>query len=736
MNELSNPSHAAIQKLADESPVQAQIRDERGAPRLFIDGQETYPLVAWSWSLRQATPWFRRAGVTMLQPVFGLNAAWPNPDTYDWREYEGVMASLLELHPDAYFLPRVLLDVPGWWRDRYPDELVQCAAPLPEDREPYRPIRRNPEGGWLWGLQRREPSFASTRYREDLQRQLRAFVRHMEASPFSSRILGYQIGSGIYGEWHYFLGQYCPDVSQPMRDRLGFVPDLAQRTTTTHGLFRDPATESATIEFYRRFHEEVCAETILEFTRIVKAESADRLLCGVFYTYLLENVFIHEMGHLAPQKILEADHIDFIASPYSYQASNVPGAARGAGGDVVDGGGNLLGRARGVGGDGGYRVLGESLKRHGKLYFAELDANTYLEPRPADPDGPDVSDVERELYMIGGSGTDTFDGALRVLKRDLGQVFARGNGGWLFDFGPVLNTKDSWYADTPITDLVSKSLALGKGRTDLDLTSIAQIAAVHDAKSLFVTQHTHARQARDSMCYFSSWFLDAQARAIHRMGAPVDCLYRFDLKDSDVERYRLFLMVNVFYLTDSECSRLREVFADSGATVVWYYAPGFVSEAGLDTGQMNELTGFSLEEIGAGPMLIESDADAITFGVDEVQSPRFHVTDEDVRDMGRWTDTGQIGFASREMDGYTSVYVGTAPLPPAILRRLAVEAGVTLWSDHEDIVVATAGTAMCVATSAGPRTWSLPRPMLRVGSQTTADQFDLDLETGDVELFT
>lgn len=736
MNERSDLDHPAYERLAAEAPVQATICTQRGAPRLFINGEERYPLVAWSWSLLKATPLFRRAGVQMLQPVFGLNAAWSDPDTYDWREYDRLLAALLDLHPEAYFLPRVLLDVPDWWRDRYPDELVQCAAPLPTDREPYRPIRRNPEGGWLWGLQRREPSLASAVYREDLQRLLQAFVRHMEASPARSRLLGYQIGSGIYGEWHYWVGQYCPDLSQPMRDRVGFVPDLAQRTHTARGLLRDPATEAPVIEFYRRFHEDVCAETILDFAQIVKDASKRRLMCGVFYTYLLENVFIHEMGHLAPQKILTSDDIDFIASPYSYQGSNVPGAPRGAGGEVVDGGGHLLGKARGVGGDGGYRVLWESLKRHGKLYFAELDANTYLEPKPEDPDAPEVSDVERELYMIGGVGTDTVDGALRVLKRDLGQVFARGNGGWLFDFGPVLKTGDSWYADPPITDVVAAALALGAERAALDLTSVSQVAAVYDAKSLFVTQPTHARTGRHSMCYFSSWFLDAQARALHRMGAPVDALYRFDLESTDTGRFRLFLMVNVFYLSAAEVACLKALFVDSGATVVWYYAPGFVSASGFDLSQMNALTGFALEEIPAGLMMIESSLESITFGVDEVQSPRFRVTDDDVTVLGHWQDTGQVAFASRATEGYTSIYVGTAPLPPVILRRLAEDAGVTLWSDHEDIIVATAGTVMGVATSHGPRSWRLPRPMTRAGTQTTASHFHLDLAEGDVELFT
>lgn len=679
-----------------------------------------------------AVEYFRDAGVRILQPVFGLNAAWPDPDTYDWREFDGVFASLLDRHPDARFLPRVLLDVPDWWRDRYPDELVACAAPVPD--APYRPIRRNPEGGWLWGLQPREPSFGSERYRADMQHLLSALIRHFEASPIRSRLAGLQIGAGIYGEWHYWVGQFCPDVSRPARKRLGDIPDLEARTGTTHGLLRNPARESDVIEFYRRFHEDLCAEMILEFARTVKAESEGRLLCGVFYTYLLENVFIHEMGHLAPQKILESKDIDFIASPYSYQGGNRPGRKRWEG-EVVDGGGNLLGKARGVGGDGGYRVLWESLKRHGKLYFAELDATTYLEPKTPNEDGTGGSDVENELFMLGGEGTDTVEGTMRVLDRDLGQAFARGNGGWLFDFGPVLATKRSWYADRPLVERVARHLEIGGRRADLDLTSVAEIAAVYDAKSLFATQHQRGRPGKNAMCWFSSWFLDSQARALHRVGAPVDFLYRFDLAAADADRYRLFLMVNTFYLTDDERVRLRDLFRDSGCTVVWFYAPGYVTPDRLDLDAVADLTGFTLAETTPGPILVEAGVDDITFGVDETQSPRFRVTDDDAEILGRWSDTGEVAFASRSYDGYTSIYAGTAPLPPRILRHLAERSGTRLWSTEEDIVVATEDTGMCVATSGGERTVSLHKPLSLIDSPDTAETFTLDAAEGDVALF-
>jgi len=108
-----------------------------------------------------------------------------------------------------------------------------------------------------------------------------------------------------------------------------------------------------------------------------------RILCGAFFGYLLENVHIQEGGHLSPERVLATRMLIFLASPYSYQHTNLMPRKERWESDMVDDAGNWLGRARGVGGDGGYRVLVESIHRHGKLFFVEIDPTTYLEPKKA-----------------------------------------------------------------------------------------------------------------------------------------------------------------------------------------------------------------------------------------------------------------------------------------------------------------------------------------------------------------
>lgn len=558
-------------------------------------------------------------------------------------------------------------------------------------------------------------------------------------------MIGYQIGGGIYGEWHYFASEFLPDMSTAMQKQLGYVPDAAARMKTTFGLLRDPQQEKPVIEFFRRFHEEIGASTLLHFARIAKEETNGRVICGAFNAYQLENVWMQEGGHLAPEKVLTSPYIDFIASPYTYQTTNLA-ERQWWEHDVVDEAGNYLGRARGVAGDGGYRVLLESLQRHGKLYFVEIDPSTHLEPPPINPDGTGGTDVEKELCMIGGAGSTTQEGTQKILQRDLGQMFVRGNGGWLFDFGPVLRTGKSWYADEAIIAEVQRFSRLGELRRDMDMSSCAQIAAVYDAKSFFVTRHWRAEapfpKGGVNVDYFTRWFMDSQSRAFHRLGAPMDFMYRFDLTPDDPLKYRLLFMVNLFYLTSDEVIRLREILRNSHATVVWYYAPGFVAPEKLDLTQMERLTGFHFNLLTApGPMLIHARFNDdhnhfdLTFGVKSPQYPRFGVRDQGAMALGYWTDCNEVAFAWKEVEGWNSVYAGSAPLPAEILRWLAKSAGAELWSTQPDIVMATQDAAMIVATSEGERTFTLPKPMAALDNDQMYQTCKLNMELGEIKIF-
>ncbi|MGB2958768.1 MAG: hypothetical protein WBD30_07755 [Bacteroidota bacterium] len=728
----------ALKTLRGEPDARAEVRVERGGPRLFVNDLEIFAVLGMSADgLLETAEGYTLSGFDYFSPIIGLNAAWESPGVYDFQPIEEYLAALLAINPRARFLPRVQLNVPQWWKDAHPDQLVQYGLPYPE--EEYRMKEVFAEGGFNLraGRDLQDVSLASALWKREMGDILLAFLGRMMASPLRSRIIGYELVHAKTSEWHYIGSRYLPDYSEIFRNFIGVAPTPEERMNPGFGLVRDPSREQAVIDFYRRYHQNT-AQTILHFAHLAKEATKRQVVIGTFYTYLLENVMIQEAGHLAPEPVLRSPDIDYLASPYTYMRSNMPGKKRWES-DVVDDSGNWLGRARGVGGDGGFRILLESLKRHGKLFFSECDPSTYLEPTRT---------------TEGGSGYDTVEGSLKILERDMGNIFALGTAGWFLDFGILpedlgasFSADRGWYDDPPMHKLFRKVLEIGKGHLRTDISSVSGIAAVYDAKSFFVTNHwTQEEPYRGFGISITDmvnhWFLNAQARALHRIGAPVDFLYRFDLRHDDADRYKLFFMINLFYLTEEEVDRLRALLRQSGATAVWYYAPGFVTPKKLDLKQMEHLTGFTFSmEISPAPMLIhcqlpdDQEPVDMQFGLKKPYYPRFSVAGPDVTVLGRWTDTGKPAFASCQQEGWTSVYVGAAPLPIQVLRWLAREAGCHIWCDRPDVIRAVRERLMVVAQDDGERVLSLPHPLAPVEGGAPSSEHRLSMKFGEIKLF-
>jgi hypothetical protein len=224
------------------------------------------------------------------------------------------------------------------------------------------------------------------------------------------------------------------------------------------------------------------------------------------------------------------------------------------------------------------------------------------------------------------------------------------------------------------------------------------------------------------------------------MGAPFDSLYRFDLISADPRRYQLLFMVNLFTMDRSEADRVRNMMEGSGVTVVWYYAPGFIAPDRFDPGQMERLTGFRFEILNdPGPMQIRvektDETGPTVFGTSKPQKPRFAVLDTDVQVLGRWIDNGRPAFVRKAQKGWTSVYAGAAPLTAEVLRGIARDAGVALWSDRPDIVYGTRDAVTVIATAAGERTLTFPNPLRQVEGGAPSLIHRVTMEFGDVRVF-
>jgi hypothetical protein len=725
-----------LEYLRNEEPCTAEVRADGGTPRLFINGKETVPFMGLSTSLLPTVDNFRKMGVNLLCPIFGTRAFWKGPEAYDFSRLDSDLAKLLERHPNAFFFPRFHLHTPAWWTEAHPEEVIAYGLPSPASRYDLvkRGVLKEIDGGHFMhtGSEMREASFASELWREETGKMLQALIRHVESSPLKSRMTGYFLMNGRSGEWNTFGSRYFPDYSAPMKKLTGPMPSPRERIFSGYGLLRDPAREGRVIEFYRRYHR-AGAETVTYLAKKVKETVPRPMLCGTFFGYLLETPRIQESGYMASQIVLDSPDLDIIAGPYSYQNTNDE-TKESWESDMVDGGGNWLGRARGVAGDAGIRLMKESIRRRGKLYCHELDPSTHL----------DVTDSWRD---IGGSGSKTLEGSIKISRRDIGKIHGEGIGGWIYDFGPLHGVETGWYGDDDLIEATGSALKNLVKRESLDLSPAADIALLGDMESFFATRHwladsPYPSQGIREVDMISHWFLDSQSRSLQRIGAPVDYLHRFDFTREDAGKYKLIIVPNTFLMKPEEVTELHSKLKNSGATVIWFYAPGVLSPDKIDLAQMAQLTGFNFQELlKPGPMTIKTDKENLpeVFGIKSPYHyhPRFAVTDESCEKLGVWTDRDSLtAFARKEMEGWYSVFLGTPPLPAEWLRFLASQAGVSLWSDRPDIVNATRSTAMLVACSTGVRTLRLPSPMAPENGGEASAEHRLELDFGDVVLFT
>lgn len=709
--------------LRREPPARAEVKVLAGAPRLVINGKPVPPFLFASNGLGDFAADFAAIGCHLFQTRYNLSDVWLGPDRYDFSGWDLHLSRILFADPRAMFLVLIYLAPPRWWMDAHQEELVRYADGVGFV-------------GDVWGGTM-AASYASRKWRDEATAALRAALAHFESSPLRSRIIGYHVANGIYGEWHYFGSCHMPDVSKPFTDAFREwarrqypqldaltrawgqplssyadirCPNLDERVNLECDLFRDPARGRFVSDYYRFFHE-LSADTVLHFARVVKEATGGRVLCGALYCYLLENLWIQEGGHLCGPRVLDSPDLDYVSCPYSYQ------------GRAYDGVGNYLGSARGVGGDAAYRVPIGSVRLHNKLYLNETDTATCLEYDP-------------ELTGYGGEGTEDMQGSLNALRRDLGQVLGEGVGTWLLELAP------GWYADKKIMAELSRLRGYLARGLERDLSPVAQVAAVCQPQSFFYTSHWKDAEGGE-YDLFNYYFYDTQNRALHRLSAPVEFLY---VDDIDRARdYPLYVFLNAFYLTDEQIAAIKRKCCRNRATVVWLYAPGFVAPDRLSVERMSDLIGMSVERLDTpGPLVIEvtnrahplARGSEERFGIATTHAPRFAVTDPGATRLGAWQGTDLCAFAVKRLADWTSVYIGVAPVPVKLLRNIAAAAGVHLYSSQPDIVYANASYLVLVANGAGRRTCYLRYPMTRLDNgKNYSGEFPLDLAHGEVVFF-
>ena len=651
-------------RVGTAKPPVCELRPIGGDAAIFVNGS---PMPGFTYLTAGGLhPDFHReaaqAGVHLYSDWFGASRhsdmGHVAPDTYDYGEYDRYFSAILDLDPQAYFLPHIGLTGPLWWQKAHPEEMS-----LREDGK-------------------REPtSFASELWKREMGDDLHKLLAHLRRAPYADRILGYIVYSGYTAEWQMW-GTWQPsrdDYSVPalrafrafLASRYGTdaklraawaddgvtlataeMPRWDKRRPPGTQVLRDPKTERQAMDFYE-FSSNMTADAILHFARIAREATAGKSLVGTYYAYLsAHGINQQDSGHLAAQRVFDSPDIDFLMRPPNYWYRKPGEAAT-------------------------FMSATDSLRMRGKLWLDESDNRTHL----AEPGA-------------GYGRAETLEETLGVFWREFAEVLTKRAAVSWFDMS------GGWFSHPQILADMSRAAAIAKTSLPLRKPFAPEIGVFVDPESFYWMRSTTANSA----------LVLNQIATMPQSGAPWDSCLLSDIADARLPDYKLYVFLNAFRVDAARREAIVRKLKRNNATALFVYAPGYFDADGPSLENMRALTGIRIakDEVEGAPQ-ITLDGDAAVIGAKNLKvSPLFYADDPGAQVLGRLIGSARPGLVTKKMDGWTSIYSAAMTLPPPLMRRLARGAGVHIWLETDDALYTDGQFLGLHAATDGPKRLLLP----------------------------
>ena len=648
---------------------------------------------------------------------------------------------LMEAVPDAWVILRLNVSPPVSWIHEHPEELVRFSDGKTRPLFCTSVSREVPIEGMF--------SLCSEAWRRDADKALAEYFDALEKSRHFSRVIGFFLCSGGTSEWYYPQGLVNEDgsygdFSEPFRRQFGSflrtkygteealrrawgkpdasfehpaIPlpeerefvykadekiinalrnwenqpraigmkiDMDAREDANLGVFLNVNRYAHVADFFDAWHEGT-AESIVHFAGTLKARYPD-LLVGAFYgSYGCTDYFDGSTAS-ATLTIMNSGKVDFLAAPGVYNN-------REPGGIVAQ------------------REMQDSFRLRGQMYVCEDDSRTHLCE-------PWMQRDAMALYSV--------EDSINTLKRDFARDICEDVQGWWFDMG------NGWYDDPRILALFSRQKEIADfAYARPDRAKHNEIALIYDAESIHRVSAAASRLVTDFY----------RTSDLGRIGAPVDYYFHDDMARPDMPDYKLYIMLNVYCLTEAEREAIFQKARRNHAVVLWLYAPGFIDsgrERPMDVENIERTVGMHVRLIDrtffphfrvdpkshpalalASPSrrygIIDRDVHSnIWIGASALSpafvNPGFCVDDPQATVLGRYCHSGECAMALTEKDGFTSIYCAAQVLRSDLIASLAAYAGCHLYSHSDDVLYANRHFVAVHAQDDGRRTIYFPGP--------------------------
>ena len=645
---------------------------------------------------------------TQIGEIDTTGWCWDGEGGYDYSQYEYHVKRIVEKKPGS----RVILFLGGrapyaWQRD-HEEDLVLLES----------------------GRRTNMPSLSSPAWIADTSEACRRLVKHFETSPLADAIAGYN-PIMLGNEW--LTRTFAFDYSEPAVAR--FRAWLQQRyhgdVDALRRSWKQPAVcfETAAVpravdcaahghpgqfdrleqfgtwcsDYLHYFNESAAALVCANARALKEGCSGSKLVSimyGYTYSYAQMGMGLANSGHADMLQVLECPDIDMIHCPYDYYN-------------------------RCVGGPHYSQISADTVQAHGKIFATQID-----------------SKLHHHRFAPGNAGTPWESD--QILKRDVSFAMMRNACHYYYEM-----TVQCWRGlDGTVEwrelDFMGDSIQ----KTVLQLKKIANDN--HEEMPASVTEVAifHSRESAFDRAYNPSYgFLYLQGMRNFFLSYSGTPFHDYFLEDFDrVEPdFKVYLFPDATSITPEQREKIRARLARTGATALWFYAPGYV-EADHRTGveYMEQLTGIRFKKRADVRDFIQIDVDRfdhpLTRGLEAIGSygsdleyeffqakqewlawqlkerdeykfsPIFSVDDPEATVLGTIRATGEPGLAVKQSDGFTSIFSAAPCPPPELFRNIFREAGVHLYTEGtHDIVYANARYVTVCCSGDGERTVRFPR---------------------------
>lgn len=642
-----------------------------GGPAIAIDGQTFSPMFMTVNNqfgrdevLLDQIRLAGEAGIDLISFNLGL----------DWHQSSEdaakTIAKFCDANPNSFFYIRIWVGPDQQWLLERPDDQLTAS-------DGTQPMMASPSSAaWL----------------DAAAAQLEQRIKEIADGPYGHRFIGAMPTYLQTGEWFYpetnKYWDYSPANERAFREWLkskyrrnkklqsawgdthvtfdtASLPSSESREATALGPFRDSIAHRAAADL-AEFQSDVMVNAIETFCRAIKKATRNRALAGAFYGYTFElnhngpRALAHS-GHLALGKLLESPDIDLIHAPYAYFE-------------------------RALGDPAHFHLPIDSIPLHHKLAIMEEDSYTHLAQEPAG-----------DLIAPGWNHrTTTMDETLALNRRNFGQFMMHRAGFWWFDLlsDGRWNSPEFWEQAGMLRRIAAKL-------RDEPLFE-PQVAFVVDERSVPAMADTTHPYLLESIARWRS--------ELARLGTPVGYYLQSDLPGIP-RTVRLLVLANPYRLTRDEESEIRRRI-DDGATVVWTFAPGVVTDEGIDIGQIRNLTGMNVvQHDGQGTLRIHATETGEKWQLPDEWSLRFVVDDSSAHPRASYDDSDAVAVAEVAYGKGFSVYTAVPRLPVNLLQRLAARAGVHFYRPNGGMVAATPGYLFIHTAEESKDTFCWPEPM-------------------------